>query len=164
MDSRAFDSSNGTFGAARVNGTLRTVPNHGRRLIDWLREDLGLTGTKYGCGAAHCGACTVLVDGKARYSCITLAATLRGAEITTIEGLVESGDPLPSYFHRRGALQCGFCTPGMIVTARAYLADSKDRIDEAGTRRALAGNICRCTGYTAIVAAVADAADAEGVR
>jgi len=71
---------------------------------------------------------------------------------------------LPSYFHRRGALQCGFCTPGMIVTARAYLADSKDRIDEAGTRRALAGNICRCTGYTAIVAAVADAADAEGVR
>jgi len=145
-----------------VNGTVMHAPDDGRRLVDWLREDLQLTGTKYGCGAGHCGACTVLVDGAARYSCITLGATLRGSRVETIEGLAAADDPLLASFLEHGALQCGFCTPGMILAARALLNDPGRAVDEPAIRRALAGNVCRCTGYTAIVAAVAAVAATSG--
>lgn len=139
-----------------VNGHDRVcrVPPR-QTLLGLLRDDLGLTGTKEGCGNGNCGACTVILNGVAVYSCLVLAAEVEGARVTTIEGLADRGrlHPLQRAFVERGAIQCGFCTPGMILTAKALL-DRKPHPSEAEIRRALAGNLCRCTGYDRIVAAV----------
>jgi 4-hydroxybenzoyl-CoA reductase subunit gamma len=124
-------------------------------LVDYLREVAGLTGTKMGCDGGECGACTVLVDGKPRLSCITLAQTCAGAEVETVEGLAEGGalSPLQSAFNTALGAQCGYCTPGMIMAAEGLLRREADPDDEA-IRQALAGNICRCTGYVKILEAV----------
>jgi 4-hydroxybenzoyl-CoA reductase subunit gamma len=128
-------------------------------LVDYLRDTLGLTGTKQGCDGGECGACTVLVDGEPRLACITLAATCAGARIETIEGLSRGGRPsrLQRAFHEHLGTQCGFCTPGMIVAAEALLRANPNPT-EAEIRGALAGNLCRCTGYVKIVEAVQAAA------
>ena len=126
-----------------------------RTLLDVLRYELGLTGTKEGCGSGDCGSCTVLLDGKAVNSCLVLVGEVEGKEITTIEGLARNGElhPLQRAFIDEGAVQCGFCTPGMILTAKALL-DSNPRPTEAQIRRYIAGNLCRCTGYDKIVRAI----------
>jgi aerobic carbon-monoxide dehydrogenase small subunit len=125
------------------------------RLIDVLRLQLGLTGVKEGCSEGECGACTVIVDGKAVDSCLILAAQVRGRKVLTVEGLAgdEGLDLLQRMFIEHGAVQCGFCTPGMLMSAKALLMADPHPTEEA-IRLALAGNLCRCTGYTAIVAAV----------
>ena len=147
----------------KVNGrtTELSVPVE-RLLVDLLREDLKLTGTKMACGEGECGACTVLLNGKPVPSCLMLAAEADGCEITTIEGLSdgEKLDPLQEGFISEGAAQCGFCTPGMILTARAFLNEKPNPTEEE-IRRALSGNLCRCTGYGAIVRAVQTAAERE---
>ena len=130
-----------------------------RRVVDLLREDLGLTGTKEGCGAGECGACTVLIDGDARLSCLMLAAQLDGRSVTTIEGLCQDGTlhPIQDAFVEHGAVQCGFCSPGMVLTAvdllQRHAAPNRQQI-----RQGLSGNLCRCTGYVKIVDAVEAAA------
>ncbi|CAN5718660.1 (2Fe-2S)-binding protein [soil metagenome] len=130
----------------RVNGAAVDVDAHPlSRLLDVLREELRLTGTKEGCGEGECGACTVLLDGEPVCSCLVPAAQAEGVEITTIEGL-DAVHPLQLAFAAHGGAQCGICTPGMILTALALPADAS--IEEMRTR--LAGNICRCTGYEAI--------------
>lgn len=141
---------------ALVNGEPSLLPSDGRTLIRWLRDDLGLTGTKHGCGRGHCGACTVLVDGKAVLACCTVASFHEGSLIVTIEGLARQGreDLLITAFVAEGAIQCGYCTPGMVVAARALLNNVEGELDAPRIRAALAGNICRCTGYTTVVAAV----------
>jgi len=125
------------------------------RLIDVLRLHLGLTGVKEGCSEGECGACTVIVDGKAVNSCLVLAVQVRGKQVLTVEGLAgdEGLDTLQRLFIEHGAVQCGFCTPGMLMSATALLMADPHPSDEA-IRTALAGNLCRCTGYTTIVAAV----------
>jgi carbon-monoxide dehydrogenase small subunit len=132
-----------------------------RSLADFLREDLGLTGTHVGCEHGVCGACTVLVDGRTARSCLLLAVQMDGAAITTIEGLTPADglSPLQESFRRCHAMQCGFCTPGMIVAATELLATTPSPSPEA-IRDALAGNLCMCTGYVNIVRAVAEAASA----
>ena len=131
---------------------LEVKPN--RVLLDVLREDLGLTGTKKGCGLGKCGACTVLLNGRPVHSCLILAPHADGNEITTIEGIaVEDPHPLQTAFVVKGAVQCGFCTPGMINTAKALL-DANPDPDEAEIKSAIAGNLCRCTGYNQIVSAI----------
>ncbi|MBO4388342.1 MAG: (2Fe-2S)-binding protein [Spirochaetales bacterium] len=131
----------------------------GRTLVDMLRQDLGLTGTKKGCGTGDCGACTVLLDGVSVNSCICLAALADGHEITTIEGLQKDGklSDIQQAFIDHGAVQCGFCSPGMIMSAEYLLENNPDPSDEE-IRRALSGNLCRCTGYQQIVDAVRDVA------
>jgi carbon-monoxide dehydrogenase small subunit len=133
----------------------------GQLLIDTLRYELGLTGTKEGCGVGVCGACTVLVDGAMSSSCLLLAVQTHGASITTIEGLSTSPEdlsPLQSAFLQKGAIQCGICTPGQVMAAAALLAENpKPTVDEA--REWLMGNLCRCTGYYKIIDAVLAAAD-----
>ncbi|MCX8117331.1 MAG: (2Fe-2S)-binding protein [Desulfobacterota bacterium] len=126
-----------------------------RTLLDVLRNDLHLTGTKEGCGEGVCGSCTVLLDGIPVRSCLTLAATVQGREITTIEGLREGEQlhPVQEAFVRHHAIQCGFCTPGMILTAYALLMENPNP-SEPEIRRAISGNICRCTGYAKIVEAI----------
>ena len=130
-----------------------------RRLLDILREDLGLTGTKEGCSEGECGACTVIMDGEAIHSCLTVAAQLEGRHITTIEGLEKDGelDILQRCFIEEIAIQCGFCTTGMIMSAKALLLQNPDPTEEE-IRTALSGNICRCSGYTQIINAVTRAA------
>lgn len=130
-----------------------------RRAVDSLREDLGLTGTKEGCGAGECGACTILVGGETRLSCLMLAAQLEGLEIITVEGLASDGrlHPLQEAFVERGAVQCGFCTPGMLLASAALLAKNPHPSREE-IREGLSGNLCRCTGYQKIVDAVESAA------
>jgi len=125
------------------------------RLIDVLRLQLGLTGVKEGCSEGECGACTVIVDGKAVNSCLVLAAQVRGRKVLTVEGLAgdDGLDTLQRMFIEHGAVQCGFCTPGMLMSAKALLM-ADPHPTEAAIRLALAGNLCRCTGYTTIVAAV----------
>ena len=139
-----------------VNGishTLRIDPN--LRLLDLLREELHLTGTKEGCGIGECGACTVILDGRAVNSCLILAGQCEGREITTIEGVTPEDDlsPLQQSFLDNGAVQCGFCTPGMILSATALL-NHNSTPTEAEIREAISGNLCRCTGYTQIVEAI----------
>ena len=139
-----------------VNGekVSRAVPDD-MSLLTFLREELGLTGTKQGCGSGDCGACTVIVDGKSLDSCIYPAVLADGRSILTIEGLEKNGelDRIQKAFIEHAAVQCGFCTPGMIMSAYALLLDNPDPTEEE-VRRAISGNICRCTGYQQIVDAV----------
>jgi len=140
----------------RVNGQEREVMVEPRQtLLDALRYDLGLTGTKEGCGDGNCGSCTVLLNGQAVNSCLVFAIEVDGQEITTIEGLSQGGKlhPLQQAFIDEGAVQCGFCTPGMILAGKALL-DSNPSPTEAEVRLAVAGNLCRCTGYDKIVRAI----------
>ena len=139
-----------------VNGNIHEInAEQWRTLLDVLRNDLGLTGTKEGCGTGSCGACTVLLDGKAVNSCLMFVAEAEDREITTIEGLAgeEKLHPVQQAFIDAGAVQCGFCTPGVILTAKALL-DSNPNPTEAQIREAIAGNLCRCTGYDKIVRAI----------
>lgn len=140
-----------------VNGQAVSFENllPTRRLIDILREDLQLKGTKEGCGEGECGACTVIMDRKAVDSCLVLACQLEGSEIITIEGLTKDGelDELQEAFVSHGAIQCGYCTPGMVMAAKALLMENPAPT-EAEIRNAIAGNICRCSGYSQIVSAV----------
>ena len=130
-----------------------------KTLLEVLREDLGLTGTKRGCDLGACGACTVLIDGKTRLSCITLAVEVQGRKIVTIEGLSPEGElhPLQKAFVDCGAVQCGYCTPGMILSAHAFLLRHPNP-DRDAARCAIAANLCRCTGYQQIVDAILAAA------
>jgi len=140
----------------RVNGETHEVfVTPQRTLLDVLREDLGFTGTKDSCGLGNCGACTVLIDGKAALSCVMLARSAEGKEITTIEGLAQGEQlhPLQRAFLDHGAVQCGFCSPGMILSAKSLLDENPSPTEEE-IRLALAGNLCRCTGYVRIVEAV----------
>jgi carbon-monoxide dehydrogenase small subunit len=144
-----------------VNGTAVKVDVPGmRRLLDVLREDLALTGTKEGCGEGECGACTVLVDGAPVDSCLVPICQVAGAQVRTVEGLAPAGeaerglDDLQRAFLTTGGAQCGICTPGMLMAARAYL-DAGGGPDEEAIRESIAGNLCRCTGYTKIVDAIA---------
>ncbi|MEJ5304731.1 MAG: (2Fe-2S)-binding protein [Ignavibacteria bacterium] len=132
---------------------LKTKPN--KRLLDILRDDLGLTGTKEGCSIGECGACTVIVNGKAVNSCLVLAGEVDGAEVITIEGIAKNGNlhPLQENFLKYGAVQCGFCTPGMILSAYALLLKKK-KPNEEEIKEAIAGNLCRCTGYKQIIEAI----------
>ena len=134
-----------------------------RTLLQVIREDLNLTGTKDACGMGECGSCTVLMDGKPVYSCLILAVEAEGKDILTVEGLMEGEKlhPLQESFHEHGAFQCGFCTPGMLLTAKALL-DENPRPTEEEVRTAIAGNVCRCTGYIKIVEAIL--ATAESMR
>ena len=140
-----------------INGTRKTAEVEARRLlVHLIREDFGLTGTHVGCDTSQCGACTVDIDGQAVKSCTVLAVMADGRSITTIEGLstpAEPLDPVQSAFHEHHALQCGFCTPGMVMSARQLLRDHPNP-SEAEIRHGLGGNICRCTGYHNIVRAV----------
>jgi carbon-monoxide dehydrogenase small subunit len=131
-------------------------------LVHFIRETPGLTGTHWGCDTSNCGACVVLMDGKPLKSCTALAAMCEGHEIRTVESLATNGalDPIQQGFHETHALQCGFCTPGMLMTARALLDSNPDPTDEE-IRTAISGSICRCTGYKNIVAAVRWAAEHE---
>jgi aerobic-type carbon monoxide dehydrogenase small subunit (CoxS/CutS family) len=147
----------------KVNGKLVDAPARaGLRLIDFLRDTLGLIGAKEGCGRGECGACTVLVDGHPILSCIALTETVAG-EISTIEGLAGECVALRQAFADHGSFQCGFCTPGQIVRAAALLHEpwpDNPREHEAFVRRRMSGNICRCTGYTGIVDAILSVARA----
>jgi carbon-monoxide dehydrogenase small subunit len=131
----------------------------GVTLLDALRDNLGLTGAKEGCGSGDCGACSVMVDGRLVCACLMLAAEAEGRRIETIEGMAQGGvlHPLQQKFLEHAALQCGFCTPGLLVAAKALLADNPDPT-ETEVRYWLAGNLCRCTGYDKVVRAVIDAA------
>jgi len=143
-----------------VNGeTYEVIVKASETLLDVLRDKLRLTGTKEGCDTGKCGACTVLIDGQAVRSCLTLAVSVEDKEITTIEGLAKGEElhPLQQAFIEHGALQCGFCTPGMILTAKAFL-DENPTPTEDEVKEAIAGNICRCTGYSSIVEAIQEAA------
>jgi len=146
--------------ALTVNGEMQQrVVATNRTLLEVLREDLGLTGTKYGCELGECGACTVLIDGIAVLSCVTLALHAEGTEVTTVEGLAQGNvpHPLQAAFAELGAAQCGYCTPGMLMAAKA-LIDSESNPSRDEIRQALAGNLCRCTGYNKILDAVSLAA------
>jgi aerobic-type carbon monoxide dehydrogenase small subunit (CoxS/CutS family) len=154
--------------ALTVNGERRDVLFDGyKTLLEVLREDLGLTGTKHGCELGECGACAVLVDGRPVLSCLRLAVECGGASVTTVEGLAEGPalSRLQAAFADKGAAQCGYCTPGILVTARALLDEhphpTREQIAEA-----LSGNLCRCTGYLQIIEAVEEAAatGAQGHR
>jgi carbon-monoxide dehydrogenase small subunit len=150
--------------AFTVNGTRHELEVPIRLLlVDLLRDRLGLTGTHVGCSVeGRCGACTVLVDGKATKSCLMLAVQADGASVTTVEGLGDSSDelsPVQVAFRERHALQCGYCTPGLLMTATDFLSRTADPSDDE-IRAAIVGNLCRCTGYYHIVDAIRDAAGA----
>ena len=140
----------------KVNGKLHSLtvdPN--TTLLQVLRQDLGLTGAKEACDSGGCGSCTVLIDGSPAYSCLVLALDAQGKDILTIEGLADDGrlHPLQEAFIEHGAVQCGFCTPGVILTAKALL-DENPSPTEKEVKEAISGNICRCTGYTKIIEAI----------
>jgi carbon-monoxide dehydrogenase small subunit len=143
-----------------INGERCELEVHpARNLLDLLREDLRLTGAKRGCESGMCGACTVLVDGMNVKACLTLAIQIRQRQVTTIEGLADEGDglhPIQEAFVENGALQCGYCTAGFIMTTKALL-DSGEELTDEQVRAALSGNLCRCTGYVGIVRAVRQA-------
>jgi carbon-monoxide dehydrogenase small subunit len=144
----------------KVNGVGRTVAVHPMtRLLDVLRDDLGLTGAKEGCGEGECGACAVRMDGRLVNTCLVPAAQAQGSEILTVEGLAQDGEltPLQAAFITHNGTQCGFCTPGMLLAGEDLLRRCPHP-DEAQIRRGLAGNVCRCTGYVKIVDAVRAAA------
>lgn len=148
----------------RVNGLdydLMVKPH--QTLLDALRDELGLMGTKKGCDKGECGACTVILDGESVLSCLVLAVQAQGKEIVTIEGLARNGilDPVQDCFVKYGAIQCGYCTPGMIMTARAFLNNTPHPSEEE-IKTALSGNLCRCTGYVKIIEAVKNASTMEG--
>ena len=147
--------------ALNINGdTYEVLVSPNKTLLEVLRDQLGLMGTKRGCDLGVCGTCTVLVDGEAYLSCLTLAMDAVGREIFTIEGLSQEGDlqPLQRAFIEKGAVQCGFCTPGMILTAKAIL-DEEEKPTEESIKKKMAGNLCRCTGYKKIVEAVLSVAN-----
>jgi aerobic carbon-monoxide dehydrogenase small subunit len=143
-----------------VNGVARDADVEPRTLLVYfLRENLGLTGTNVGCDTSSCGSCTVLLDGESVKSCTLLAAQVDGREVTTIEGLASNGQmhPIQEAFRRSHGLQCGFCTPGMVMAAASYLQENPSPTEEE-VRHSLEGNLCRCTGYHNIVQAILDAA------
>jgi aerobic carbon-monoxide dehydrogenase small subunit len=145
---------------ATVNGDpAEFLTDPGTTLLDALRDELGLTGSKEGCGSGDCGACSILVDGRLVCSCLMLAAEAEGHRIETIEGLAQGGElhPLQQKFLEHAALQCGFCTPGLLVASKALLDANPDPTEEEA-RYWLAGNLCRCTGYDKVIRAVLDAA------
>ena len=149
-----------------VNGlehSVRIKPHW--TLLDVLRDELGLTGTKKGCDKGECGACTVIINGEAVLSCLVLAIQCQGKKILTIEGLVQNRkpDPLQDAFVNHGAIQCGFCTPGMIMASRAILNKTHHPSEEE-IKRGVSGNLCRCTGYAKIIAAVQDVSANKGRR
>jgi 4-hydroxybenzoyl-CoA reductase subunit gamma len=153
MPKRIFDVT--------INGTRREdAVADSTLLLDYLREQLGLTGTKRGCDGGECGACTVLIDGEPALACITLAARCEGKRVETIESLARSGrmSALQAAFHEKLGTQCGFCTPGMIMASEALLRRDPHP-DESAIREALGGNICRCTGYVKIIESVQAAAE-----
>ena len=144
-----------------VNGKATRVETHAaKRLLDVVREECGLTGTKEGCGEGECGACTVLLDGAPVDSCLVPICQVEGSSVATVEGLAPAAntlDALQTAFLETGGAQCGICTPGMLMAGRAYL-DAGGGPDDDAIREAIAGNLCRCTGYTKIVEAIARAA------
>ena len=147
----------------KVNGRDRTAHIEPKTsLLDVIREDLGLIGTKEGCGKGECGACTVIMDGDAVPSCLVLAAGVEGKEVITIEGINENGrlHPLQEAFVKYHASQCGFCSPGMILTAKAFL-DRNPNPSEAEVRDVMMSNLCRCTGYEKIIEAIMAVANGE---
>ncbi len=147
----------------KVNGIDRTIlVKTNQTLLNMLRDNLGLTGVKEGCGKGECGACTVIMDGNSILSCMTLAVEAEGKEITTIEGLTVNGKlhPLQESFVEKGAIQCGFCTPGMIMTAKALL-DKNPHPTREEIKHGINGNICRCTGYVKIIDAIEAVANAD---
>jgi aerobic carbon-monoxide dehydrogenase small subunit len=142
--------------ALEINGDqVEVAVEPSTLLLDVLRESLGLTGARRGCDTSYCGACTVLIDGQTAHSCAILAALVTGRNITTIEGLVTDGklDPLQEAFIEENGFQCGYCTPGMILAGKALLLEN-DRPTDADVRRAIDGNLCRCTGYQKIVSSI----------
>ncbi|MGV0742105.1 (2Fe-2S)-binding protein [Mycolicibacterium sp. XJ870] len=161
------DSAVGVQVSATINGrqVQRTVPPR-LTLADFLRDELGLTGTHLGCEHGVCGACSVFVDGRSVRACLMFAVQVDGMRVTTVEGLDEFEETkrLREAFSERGGLQCGFCTPGFLVTAVELLRDpnTEKPLTEDSVREALSGNMCRCTGYQGIVAAVLDASDPAG--
>jgi carbon-monoxide dehydrogenase small subunit len=151
-----------------LNGEPREVAVPGmRRLLDVIREELGLTGTKEGCGEGECGACSVILDGAVVDSCLVPVCQVEGSEVRTVEGLTDAQtqalSPLQQAFLESGGAQCGICTPGMLMAAQAYL-DEGGGADEQAIRTAIAGNLCRCTGYTKIIDAIEQAAVQRGGR
>jgi len=146
-----------TFKINKKEVTVNVPPD--RRVLDLLREELGLTGTKEGCGTGECGACTILVDGESRLSCLMVAAQLEGSSVETVEGLEHTaeGQVIQQAFVEHGAVQCGFCTPGMEMTALGMLRKD-DHPSRDAIREGISGNLCRCTGYVKIVDAVEHAA------
>jgi carbon-monoxide dehydrogenase small subunit len=152
--------------ALTVNGTLYELSvQPWETLLEVIRDKLGLTGAKEGCGLGECGACTVIMEGQTVNSCLVLAVEADGKQITTIEGLSDGDElhPIQEAFIEHGGLQCGFCTPGMIMSAKALL-DENPNPSEAEIRRAIAGNLCRCTGYTKIIESISAAARDMGVK
>jgi carbon-monoxide dehydrogenase small subunit len=152
------------FITLKVNGEEHEVGVYPHRtLLEVLREEIGLAGSKEGCGMGACGACTVLVDGEAILACITLALSVEGREIRTVEGLAEGEvlSPLQKAFVEHGAIQCGYCTPGMLMASTAALGKNPHP-DEEEIKKAISGNLCRCTGYVKILEAIKAVADEEG--
>lgn len=144
----------------KLNGKqVEIITTANKRLLDLLRDDLNLTGTKEGCSIGECGACTVILNGKAVNSCLVLAPEINDAEVVTIEGISQNGKlhPLQENFLKHGAVQCGFCIPGMILSAYALL-EKNPKPDEEVIKEAIAGNLCRCTGYKQIIEAIKESA------
>ena len=147
-----------------LNGNdVSVTADPNKRLVDFLREDMGMTSVKEGCGEGECGACTIIYNGKAVTSCLMLAGQADGSTIVTLEGVSENGqlNYIQQAFVDAGAVQCGYCTPGMVLSAKALLDKKPDATDEE-IRRAMSGNLCRCTGYSKIIKAVERARDAKG--
>lgn len=147
-----------------LNGNdVSVTADPNKRLVDFLREDMGMTSVKEGCGEGECGACTIIYNGKAVTSCLMLAGQADGSTIVTLEGVSENGqlNYIQQAFVDAGAVQCGYCTPGMVLSAKALLDKKPDATDEE-IRRAMSGNPCRCTGYSKIIKAVEMARDAKG--
>jgi carbon-monoxide dehydrogenase small subunit len=148
-----------------VNGARHEADVEPRELLVYfIREGIGLTGTNVGCDTSTCGTCTILVDGQSVKSCTMLAVQADGRDITTIEGLAANGEmhPLQKAFHEHHGLQCGYCTPGMILAAHSLIRESGGQLDERAVRQGLEGNLCRCTGYQNIVTSVLAAAEEMG--